>query len=253
MGALIHYERLAVLFDYPEADFPAQVRTLREWLQSRYPDAASRLESFAEALPCSGASLSETELDQVQEIFTRSFDVQAITTLGVGYVMFGDDYKRGELLVNLNREHRDAGIDCGSELSDHLPNVLRLIAKWQDPEIVMEFVEEILQPALDKMIGEFGADRMIQRNMLYRKHYKTLITSSVDRGTMYCDALQGLLGVLKVDFDLREREYPELKSDFLRSIGREMEIESEELGPQQANPPPLSPAQQNLHQLRRVK
>ena len=177
--------------------------------------------------------MSEVELDEVREIFTRSFDVQAITTLSVGYIVFGDDYKRAELLVNLNREHRDAGLDCGSELSDHLPNVLRLIAKWQDPEIVVEFVEEILHPAIDNMIHEFGADRILERNRLYRKHYKTLIASSAERGTMYIDALQALLAVLQQDFDLGEYRRPEQKNDFLQSLGREMEIEAENASPAQ--------------------
>jgi nitrate reductase assembly molybdenum cofactor insertion protein NarJ len=234
MSTLTHYRQLAAVFDYPEADLPAQLRELCESLQSRYPAAASRLEFFAKALPCSGERLSETELDEVQEIFTRSFDVQAITTLSVGYIVFGDDYKRGELLVNLNREHRDAGLDCGSELSDHLPNVLRLIAKWQDPELVAEFVEEILHPAIDNMIYEFGANRILERNRLYRKHYKTLIATSANRGTMYIDALQGLLTVLKQDFNLADYRRPEQTSDFLRSLGREMEIEAEDAIPAQA-------------------
>jgi nitrate reductase assembly molybdenum cofactor insertion protein NarJ len=234
MSTLTHYRQLAAVFDYPEADLPAQLRELCESLQSRYPAAASRLEFFAKALPCSGERLSETELDEVQEIFTRSFDVQAITTLSVGYIVFGDDYKRGELLVNLNREHRDAGLDCGSELSDHLPNVLRLIAKWQDPELVAEFVEEILHPAIDNMIYEFGANRILERNRLYRKHYKTLIATSANRGTMYIDALQGLLAVVKQDFNLADYERPEQRSDFLRCLGREMEIEAEDAIPAQA-------------------
>jgi nitrate reductase assembly molybdenum cofactor insertion protein NarJ len=228
MSTFNHYQQLATVFDYPEADLPAQMRRLCESLQSRYPAAASRLEFFAKVLPGSGEQLSEMELDEVQEIFTRSFDVQAITTLSVGYIVFGDDYKRGELLVNLNREHRDAGLDCGSELSDHLPNVLRLIAKWQDPELVAEFVHEILHPAIDNMIYEFGADRILERNRLYRKHYKTLIATSANRGTMYIDALQGLLAVLKQDFNLADYRRPEQRSDFLRSLGREMEIESED-------------------------
>ena len=234
MSTLNHYQQLATVFDYPEADLPAQMRRLCESLQSRYPAAASRLEFFAKALPGSGEQLSEMELDEVQEIFTRSFDVQAITTLSVGYIVFGDDYKRGELLVNLNREHRDAGLDCGSELSDHLPNVLRLIAKWQDPELVAEFVDEILHPAIDNMIYEFGADRILERNRLYRKHYKTLIATSANRGTMYIDALQGLLSVLKQDFNLADYRRPEQRSDFLRSLGREMEIEDEDAIPAQA-------------------
>jgi nitrate reductase assembly molybdenum cofactor insertion protein NarJ len=233
MRTLDHYQQLAAVFDYPAADLPAQLRGLCESLQSRYPAAASRFEFFAKALPSSGERLSEIELDEVQEIFTRSFDVQAITTLSVGYIVFGDDYKRAELLVNLNREHRDAGLDCGTELSDHLPNVLRLLAKWQDPEIVVEFVEEILHPAIDNMIHEFGADRILERNRLYRKHYKTLIATSPDRGTMYIDALQGLLAVLRQDFDLAEHRRPEQRSDFLRSLGREMEIEAEDASPAQ--------------------
>jgi nitrate reductase assembly molybdenum cofactor insertion protein NarJ len=233
MSTFNHYQQLATVFDYPEADLPAQMRRLCESLQSRYPAAASRLEFFAKVLPGSGEQLSEMELDEVQEIFTRSFDVQAITTLSVGYIVFGDDYKRGELLVNLNREHRDAGLDCGSELSDHLPNVLRLIAKWQDPELVAEFVHEILHPAIDNMIYEFGADRILERNRLYRKHYKTLIATSANRGTMYIDALQGLLAVLKQDFNLADYRRPEQRSDFLRSLGREMEIESEDVIPTQ--------------------
>jgi len=165
-------------------------------------------------------------LDEIQEIFTRSFDVQAITTLSVGYIMFGDDYKRGEVLVNLNRELRDAGIDCGSELPDHLPNVLRLIARWQDRDLAEEFVRELLHPALERMIAEFGPRRVEEKDKLYRKHYKTLIASSAERGTMFRAPLAALLEVLKQDFGLSEWKPPEKENDFLGSIGRELEIEN---------------------------
>ena len=228
MRTLAHYERLATLFDYPERDYPAQVQQVLDLLQDRYPLAAAELSTFVDALPSDGAAFSTEALHEVQEIFTRSFDVQSITTLGVGYVMFGDDYKRGELLVNLNREYRDAGVDCGTELSDHLPSVLRLLALWQDRELVVEFVEEILYPAVEKMIAEFGSKRMEQRNKLYKKHFKTLIDSSPERGTMFRHPLAMLVAVLKADFELSEREKPEQQSDFLRSIGRELDIEATE-------------------------
>jgi hypothetical protein len=83
------------------------------------------------------------------------------------------------------------------------------------------------------MIHEFGAGRILERNRLYRKHYKTLIASSEERGTMYIDALQGLLAVLRQDFDLAEHRRPEQRSDFLQSLGREMEIEAEDASPEQ--------------------
>ena len=160
---------------------PTWVQSIYDLLAGRYLLAAAHIDAFAKALPTDGGPFDPEALDEVQEVFTRSFDVQSITTLGVGYVMFGDDYKRGEMLVNLNRELRDAGIDPGTELPDHLPNVLRLISRWEDRELAAEFVEEILHPALERMIAEFGTRHMEARNGLYKKHFKTLIVSSAER------------------------------------------------------------------------
>lgn len=234
MPPLAHYEQLAALFEYPQRDYPARVQRACQLLHGRYPVAAARLAAFANALPSEGPAFSAAALDEVQEIFTRSFDVQPITTLSVGYVMFGDDYKRGELLVNLNREDREAGVDCGSELPDHLPNVLRLMARWQDQEMVVEFVGQILHPALERMIAEFGSERIEQRNRLYEKHFKTLIASSAPRGTIFREPLAALVAVINQDFGLAASVRPEQKNDFLRSIGRELDIETDESRPSAA-------------------
>ncbi len=225
MRSLAHYDYLAALFDYPEANYPAQVQKAYDLLEVRYPLAAAELQPFVEQTQTEGGTYTEEALDEIQEIFTRSFDVQAITTLGVGYVMFGDDYKRGELFVNLSREYADAGIYCGTELADHLPTVLRLIARWQDEDLVAELVEELLHPALHQMIAEFGSQRCQQRNKLYQKHYKTLIASSANRGTMFRAPLAALLEVLKEDFTLSDWKPPEQDNDFLQSLGRELDIE----------------------------
>jgi nitrate reductase assembly molybdenum cofactor insertion protein NarJ len=226
MRSLVHYEYLATLFDYPEADYPEHVQKAYALLESLYPLAAAELQPFVEALEIDGPTYTAEALDKIQEIFTRSFDVQAITTLGVGYVMFGDDYKRGELFVNLSREYADTGIDCGTELADHLPTVLRLIAVWEDEELITELVEELLHPALHQMIAEFGSARCQQRDKLYQKHYKTLISSSKTRGTMFRAPLAALLKVLKQDFALSDWQPPEQDNDFLQSLGRELDIEA---------------------------
>lgn len=223
-----HYEHLARLFDYPQRDYPAWVQSAYDLLAGRYVLAAAHVAAFAQALPSNGEPFGQEALDEVQEIFTRSFDVQAITTLGVGYVMFGDDYKRGELLVNLNRELREAGIESEPELPDHLPTVLRLVARWEDRELATEFVEEILHPALARMIDEFGGRRREVKEELYRKHHKTLIVASPERATIFREPLEAVLEVLKEDFDLSELTPAERDNDFLRSINRELEIEATE-------------------------
>jgi len=142
-----HYRLLAALLEYPDAKYPQRVQDLSTFLDGRYVKSAAELDQFIALLP-------GHDLLLMQDLFTRSFDVQAITTLDVGYVLFGDDYKRGEMLANLNREHAAAGIDCGTELADYLPNLLRLLAVLEDEELVGDLVTGVLAPALLEMIGK---------------------------------------------------------------------------------------------------
>lgn len=217
----IHYQLLANLLEYPVAGYTQKVQDLKEFLNNRYCKADAELDQFLERLP-------SHDLLLMQELFTRSFDVQAITTLDVGYVLFGDDYKRGEMLANLNREHNEAGIDCGTELADYLPNLLRLLAVLEDEDLVGDLVTGVLAPALLEMIGEFDPSRVEERNASYVKHYKTLIaTPAVTSSavTLYQFALTCLYQVLKQDFTLIEKISLKLTSDFLNSVSRENTIE----------------------------
>jgi nitrate reductase assembly molybdenum cofactor insertion protein NarJ len=217
----IQYELLAPLFEYPQADFPEQAANIKDYLDGRYADAATELGHFADLLPVD-------DLEAMQELFTRSFDVQAATTLDVGYVLFGDDYKRGILLANLNREHRTANIDTGTELGDYIPNLLRLMAVMEDEEVLHDLAYAILGPALLEMIGEFSTERIEKRNKKYEKHYKTLIevpAVATEAVTLYQFALKSLYAVLKQDFTLIETMPLERSNDFLESVSRENQIE----------------------------
>ncbi len=205
MSKLTHYAHFSALFSYPTEEFPGQVRALAMLLDGRYPEAASSLWDFAAILPPTDTVEGEA-LDDIRELYTRSFEVQAITTLDVGYVAFGDDYKRAELLVNLNREFREVQIDCGVELPDHLGNLLRLLAVWKDEALVVEFVTEILHPSIEQMHLDFGPAQMEQRNKLYRKHHKTLISMSEEHGTAYRGPLAALIAVVRQDFGLEKMQ-----------------------------------------------
>lgn len=217
----LHYRLIAPLFEYPDAGYPERVGQIREFLEGDYPDAAEYLGRFLEYLPAD-------DLVAMQELFTRSFDVQAIATLDIGYVLFGDDYKRGELLANLNREHVAARNDCGTELADHLPNILRLMSSLRDEELLNDLAYAIVGPALLEMIGEFAPERLEKKNKSYRKHYKTLIETPVlqaEAVTLYKFALKSLYEVLKQDFARINSMPLKRKNDFLGTIGVEIEIE----------------------------
>ena len=214
-----HYNILAGLFAYPDSNFPANVKQVQKYLDQNYPKAGAELKNFTKFV----SNASQTELE---ELFTRSFDVQAVTTLDLGYVLFGDDYKRGAVLVNLNREHREAGNDCCNELADHLPNILRLLCKMQKPELRIELVEKIVAPALQKIIGEFDPEKLEKKNTIYKKHHKTLIEQSKKYGLIYQHTLKAVYKVLETDFKIKEVQTTRQSAGFLKSVGSEMKIES---------------------------
>jgi len=213
-----HYTALANLFEYPGEGFVEKVEEAQVLLDKHFPEAGKLLSPFT-------SYMSGADLKTQQELFLRSFDVQAVTTLDLGYVMFGDDYKRGELLVGLNREHREVGNDCGVELSDHLPNVLRLLPKMKDAAIVEELVKRVIAPALRRMIRGFTPEQIELKDKFYKKKHKTIIERPDAHYTIYQKTLETLLSVLKEDFSLEEQALKEDTSDFLKNIVTEVKLE----------------------------
>lgn len=176
------YKIFADLFSYPDHHFEARYRTILKFIDEQLPGKNDELKLLVEQ----HAALS---LKKQQEYYLKTFDVQAICHLDIGYVMFGDDYKRAQLLVNLQAEHQKAGIDCGTELADHLPNILNLLATTDDQDFANELGFVVLIPAIQFMILKFKNTE---------NHYKSL--------------LEILLELLKHDFkgeDLEEYVIPE--------------------------------------------
>ncbi|MBN1300644.1 MAG: hypothetical protein JW995_05470 [Melioribacteraceae bacterium] len=211
------YDIYADVFSYPNDSLKEKIEGVLHYLETYYQDAAKLFSNFASFAKSTDSKLWE-------EIYTRSFDVQALTTLDLGYVLFGDDYKRGELLVNLNNEHKKADNSCGIELSDHLPNVLRLLGKLDDEDLRSDIISLIVYPALVKIEYEFDSNHIEKKSKVYRKHHKTIIEKNESYGLIYRHTIQALLLMLQQDF-------PGLLSissgekNFSNQITKELEIE----------------------------
>lgn len=212
------YELLADLFVYPRKDFSDQVEKVQSILESDFKEAADILEPFA-------SFVRQSSLHTLEELFTRSFEVQAVTTLDLGYLLFGDDYKRAELLVNLNREHREANNNCGIELPDHLPNVLRLIPKLTDMHLRKELVNMLIAPALLKILDDFKPEQLKAKNKVYKKHHKTLIDQPAEYALIYHIPVKAVLHFISKDFDIQQVKQNNNASGFLGALDQEMEIE----------------------------
>lgn len=192
--AISDYTLLAELFMYPDGDhYKNKIQDVYAYLLIAHPEAAEALKRFV--------TFAETSsLSEIQELFLRSFDVQAITTLDIGFVLFGEDYKRGKLLAHLNEEHKNADNPCHTELSDHLPNLLRLLCKMKDEAMRSEIATFLLLPAVEKMISEFSVEKIEKKDVVYKKHQKVILEYSQNYRTIYQSCLQVLFIVLSNDF-----------------------------------------------------
>lgn len=202
---IMNYGMLADLFFYPENEgYKEKVEEIHGYLSSVLPEAAEAMQPFMDFMKISSSQ-------EMQELFLRSFDLQAITTLDIGFVLFGEDYKRGKLLVHLNEEHRNAGNDCYSELSDHLPNILNLLEKMKDEAIRDEIATRLVMPAIEKMIKEFSIEKIEKKDVIYKKHQNVLLDYSTGYRMVYQTLLQALLIAMKKDFDYVPEDYEAMK------------------------------------------
>ena len=137
------YEQLADLLEYPDEGWTARVKSARG-----IRDRSGSINDFVACV----AALSHSNL---QELYTRTFDLNPTCALEIGYHLFGENYKRGEFLANLRET--EAPFDLGQEnqLPDYLPVLLRLLTKLEDEELRESLVRECLIPAIEKMRTSF--------------------------------------------------------------------------------------------------
>ncbi len=187
-----HYKLIGKLFKYPGCNIQDTLGHFRR-IAIYYPESRKYFDAFKD-------HVTGNHPDQLKEYYIKTFDVQALCYLDVGYVLFGEDYKRGEFLVSLKEEYRKAGLSWGKELPDHLPNLLLLLSECNDEGFVEEFSFSMLIPAIREMIRNFHSESNVYKGLL-----------------------KMLLLVLEEDFQDAPYEQYEIKtgvkSDFLDCIG----------------------------------
>jgi len=148
MNTLDHYILFADMFRYPDERMVSKAKAFLKLVSKQFPQLSQKLAVFV-------STIETMSTREQEEYFLKTFDVQALSYLDIGYVMFGEDYKRAQLLVNLQKEHKVAGVDCGNVLADHLPNVLNLLAKTNNYDFAVELGYIITAPAVKFMLTRF--------------------------------------------------------------------------------------------------
>ncbi len=136
---MTEYEAIALALRYPA---PGSLGLLEKAVAG-LPEGAVRrhMERFLSEIPT-------LPLSAWEELHTRTLDLAPIFVPYLGYVVWGDNYQRGEFMAELKVAEDIAGIDREGELPDHLAPVLRYLAAARDP---LPAVLEVFPPAAARM------------------------------------------------------------------------------------------------------
>ncbi len=206
-----HYNNLADIFRYPSDQYINQVNKCGEMLKANYPSA---YESFSNFLNI----INNLDAHEVEELFSMTFHIQAICYLDLGYVLYAEDYKRGEFLVQMKKEQEKVNNDIGVELADNLPNALTLIPLLEDDKFREELVVRMYIPAIESMLKEFDASRIALKTKVRKKKQKVLLREDMQNRNAYQFAIDALYKVFQVDFKVEEFVDKMVKTDPLSSF-----------------------------------
>lgn len=139
------FRMLAGLLRYPNESFIADAIETCASLAAIEPGLAAPLREFLDRTR--GLSVED-----LQALYTSTFDLDPICSLEIGWHLFGENYERGEFLVKMRGKLRNLGIVESAELPDHLSHALEALGRME-PEDAADFAAACLFPALDKMIA----------------------------------------------------------------------------------------------------
>jgi nitrate reductase delta subunit len=143
MSDINEFAQLALLLSYPEEGHEREATRCRDFFAVDCPQLEAPLSAFLEQT----RSLS---LEDLQALYTSTFDLNPLCSLEVGWHLFGENYERGEFMVKMREEMRRYGIVESTELPDHLTHALELLGCMESQDAT-SFANACLFPALDKM------------------------------------------------------------------------------------------------------
>ncbi len=143
------YGLFADILDYPTPFTVERIDELLPLVAAVDRTAVQELEQFREFV-------AGTATAKLEELYTRTFDLQPLCYPYVGYQLFGEEFRRGMFMAGLREHYRTRGFAAGDELPDQLCVFLRFLAGREQEAVERELVSDCLVPSLEKMIAGFA-------------------------------------------------------------------------------------------------
>lgn len=137
-------DALAALLRYPGPDHALRVERCLRAVEEELPSGAALVVELRRRVQ--GLST-----EALEELYTRTFDLDPVCAPELGWHLFGEQYERGLFLVKLKQLRRRVGLEeDGAELPDHLAGVLELLDRLPPAEAA-DLAWACVLPALEKM------------------------------------------------------------------------------------------------------
>lgn len=134
----------APLLLYPKDDYKKNAVDWQKAVSLYYVSAGNLLQKFNQEL----ALFTTSDLE---ELFTRTFDMAPVCCPYISAHIFGDEnYERGKLMSGLMDRYSEIGFDYGREMPDHVAVVLRFAGEIQGDEL-QELIEYVLSEPIKQM------------------------------------------------------------------------------------------------------
>lgn len=92
--------------------------------------------------------VSSLPIGEWEELHTVTLDLSPLFVPYVGHVAWGENYRRGEFMADLNAAMNEAAVDLDGELPDHIAPILRYLSIAAEP---LADLIQVLPGAVDTM------------------------------------------------------------------------------------------------------
>ena len=164
------FNKLAGLLCYPDENTLPEAIDLVGMMAVVSPIGQRHLETFV-------GDIRGLELSQLEELYTRTFDLNPVTCLDIGWHIYGEQYERGGFLVRMREYLQRFGIRESLELPDHLTHVLMVQGRLKEEE-AERFSSTFVLPAVGKMLKNLE-DKDNPYKELIQAVYEVIQISSV--------------------------------------------------------------------------
>ena len=139
------YGLLADILEYPTSRIAEQTKVCENALEPMNGQAFKHLRTF-------GEYCVKNPLSHLEELYTDTFDLEAICCPYVGFHLFGEDRSRGMFMVKLKEYYRAHNYFLKTELPDHISIMLRSLSVVIADDEARDLIKYCLIPTVKKMI-----------------------------------------------------------------------------------------------------